>query len=81
MMLVMKEYKKLKMIKARSLFSKIYDKLKNSNEQKSKGIVIKDPLELLNYKTFHVMAKYIYAKHRDLKLASDWAERLYSEYI
>lgn len=40
-----------------------------------------EPIQLLSAWRFDVMAKYIYAKHRDLEVKSDWAKSLYAEHL
>ncbi|MCT7976254.1 hypothetical protein [Laspinema olomoucense] len=40
-------------------------------------VAIVDPKELINYYRFDLMAKYIYAKYRELGIESDWALKLY----
>ena len=47
----------------------------------AKLITSLDPCELLSRKRFDLMAKYIYARHRELGIDSDWASRLYTEHL
>lgn len=44
-------------------------------------IVTYDPIDLINGIRFDVMAKYIYAKHREQDVESNWALRLYDEHL
>lgn len=40
-----------------------------------------DPSELIHFKRFDVMAKYIYARHHRLQVRSSWARRLYLTHL
>ena len=40
-----------------------------------------DPIHLLTPERLDVTAKVIYARHRELKVKSDWAKRLYAEHL
>ena len=39
------------------------------------------PESFLSHRRFDVMAKYIYAKHRENDLALDWARNIYKEHL
>ncbi len=39
------------------------------------------PAKFFNSKRFDLTAKYIYVKHREMGIESDWARRLYSQHI
>jgi len=41
----------------------------------------RDPLSLVHHKRFDVMAKYLYAQHREWGIRSSWARRLYLTHI
>ncbi len=40
-----------------------------------------DPRSLLSERRFDLMAKYIYAKHRHLRIQSDWGRQLYAAHL
>jgi GT2 family glycosyltransferase/tetratricopeptide (TPR) repeat protein len=40
-----------------------------------------DPAKMCNFKRFDIPAKHIYVKHREMKVGSDFARRLYAEHI
>lgn len=40
-----------------------------------------DPALFFSHKRFDLPAKYIYVKHREMGVGSDWARRMYSEHI
>lgn len=47
----------------------------------TKSIQVYNPITLLTPQRFDIMAKYIYAKHRDLGVQSPWASELYKRHI
>ena len=49
--------------------------------EKASEIVRIRPSRLLSHKRFDIMAKFIYAKHRELCIDSNWAKSLYDEHI
>jgi len=53
----------------------IYPELKENTE------FIFKPIDLVTSWRFDVIAKYIYAKHRELAVKSDWAKNLYAEHL
>jgi hypothetical protein len=40
-----------------------------------------NPIDLVSAWRFDIMAKYIYAKHRELGVKNDWAKKIYSEHL
>lgn len=63
------------------LLKKLNNKRVNVLKDNNLKVYEVDPYDLINHRRFDVMAKYIYGKFKENKLASDWGTRLYEEHI
>ncbi len=48
---------------------------------KAQDLLQYQPLDLVNSQRFDVMAKYLYAKHRELGVKSNWAQKVYGAHL